>query len=263
MKRIDPNLLRKKVIDMVVSKKSGHIGGAFSMAELTSVLYADYKIGEEDKLILSKGHAVPIIYAILHEMGKISDEELELFREINSPLQGHPDKLRLPLMDATTGSLGQGLSIAIGHSIGKSLRSEDGLVFCVLGDGELQEGQVWEALMYYPKTKLNNLICIIDWNKSQNDGYCADVSIMYENLQTRISSFGWRSELIDGHDMDLISSTIGDYHKESKYRNQTEPLCIVMDTVKGKGVSFMEHPSWHCKVPTPEEYDIAMKELGV
>ena len=110
---INPNVLRRKVLDMVYEKKSGHIGGSFSMAELTSVLYDDYDIGGKDKFILSKGHAVPIIYAVLHELGKISDEDLSLFREIDSPLQGHPDKLRLPEMDATTGSLGQGLSIAI------------------------------------------------------------------------------------------------------------------------------------------------------
>ena len=180
--KINPNVLRKKVIDMVVAKQSGHIGGAFSMAELTSVLYEDYDIGGKDKLILSKGHAVPIIYAVLHELGQISDDDLDLFREIDSPLQGHPDKLRLPLMDATTGSLGQGLSIAIGHSLGKNLRGEDGTVFCVLGDGELQEGQVWEGLMYYPKTQLKNLVCIVDWNKGQNDGYSKDFSVMYDNL---------------------------------------------------------------------------------
>ena len=175
--KINPNVLRKKVIDMVVAKQSGHIGGAFSMAELTSVLYEDFDIGGKDKLILSKGHAVPIIYAVLHELGQITDEELNLFREIDSPLQGHPDKLRLPLMDATTGSLGQGLSIAIGHSLGKKLRNEEGTVFCILGDGELQEGQIWESLMYYPKTELKNLICIVDWNKGQNDGYSKDFSI--------------------------------------------------------------------------------------
>ena len=253
--KINPNVLRKKVIDMVVAKQSGHIGGAFSMAELTSVLYEDYDIGGKDKLILSKGHAVPIIYAVLHELGKISDEELSLFREIDSPLQGHPDKLRLPLLDATTGSLGQGLSIAIGHSLGKNLKGEEGTVFCVLGDGELQEGQVWEALMYYPKTKLTNLVCIIDWNKGQNDGYSQDVSIMYDNLEERISSFGWDTRLIDGHNMNVISNELRDIgHK---------PVCIILDTIKGKGVSFMEHPDWHCKVPTDEEYEIAMKELGV
>ena len=256
--RIDPNVLRKKVIDMVYDKKSGHIGGCFSMAELTSVLYEDYDIGGKDKLILSKGHAVPIIYAVLHELGKISDEELNLFREINSPLQGHPDKLRLPLVDATTGSLGQGLSIAIGHSHGKTLRGEDGTVFCVLGDGELQEGQVWEALMYYPKTELKNLICIIDWNKGQNDGYSKDFSIMYDNLQERISSFGWDTRVIDGHSRDVIRHNLS---VKTEWLDQ--PQCLILDTVKGKGVSFMEHPSWHCKVPTEEEYEIAMKELGV
>ena len=256
--RIDPNVLRKKVIDMVYDKKSGHIGGCFSMAELTSVLYEDYDIGGKDKLILSKGHAVPIIYAVLHELGKISDEELNLFREINSPLQGHPDKLRLPLVDATTGSLGQGLSIAIGHSHGKTLRGEDGTIFCVLGDGELQEGQVWEALMYYPKTELKNLICIIDWNKGQNDGYSKDFSIMYDNLKERISSFGWDARVVDGHNVDEIR-----HHLSVKTDWFPEPLCLILDTVKGKGVSFMEDPSWHCKVPTEEEYEIAIKELGV
>ena len=254
--KINPNVLRKKVIDMVMAKKSGHIGGAFSMAELTSVLYEDYDIGGDDKLILSKGHAVPIIYAVLHETGQITDDELDLFREIDSPLQGHPDKLRLPLMDATTGSLGQGLSIAIGHSIGKSLKNVSGTIFCVIGDGELQEGQVWEALMYYPKTKMNNLICIIDWNKGQNDGYTEDVSIMYDNLEERVTSFGWNTKVIDGHDMKSIRDSFEDVEVD-------KPLCIIMDTVKGKGVSFMEHPDWHCKVPTEEEYEIAMKELGV
>ena len=254
--KINPNILRKKVIDMVVEKQSGHIGGAFSMAELTSVLYEDYDIGGKDKLILSKGHAVPIIYAVLHETGQISDEDLDLFREIDSPLQGHPDKLRLPLMDATTGSLGQGLSIAIGHSLGKKLKNEDGTIFCVVGDGELQEGQVWEALMHYPKTKMNNMICIIDWNKGQNDGYTKDFSIMYDNLEERVSSFGWTTKVIDGHDMGAIRKSFEEVEVD-------KPLCVILDTVKGKGVSFMEHPSWHCKVPTEEEYEIAMKELGV
>ena len=254
--KINPNVLRKKVIDMVVAKQSGHIGGAFSMAELTSVLYEDYDIGGKDKLILSKGHAVPIIYAVLHELGQITDNDLDLFREIDSPLQGHPDKLRLPLMDATTGSLGQGLSIAIGHSLGKKLKNEDGTIFCILGDGELQEGQVWEALMHYPKTKMNNMICIIDWNKGQNDGYSKDFSIMYGNLEERISSFGWTTKVIDGHDMDSIRMSF-------ETAEVDKPLCVILDTVKGKGVSFMEHPSWHCKVPNEKEYEIAMKELGV
>ena len=212
---------------------------------------------------MSKFIFTTIIYAVLHELGQISDDDLDLFREIDSPLQGHPDKLRLPLMDATTGSLGQGLSIAIGHSLGKDLRGEDGTVFCVLGDGELQEGQVWEALMYYPKTKLNNLICIIDWNKGQNDGYTKDFSIMYDNLEERISSFGWHTNLIDGHDMEQIRNIVNFNRDFSHLAEDDKPSCVILDTVKGKGVSFMEDPAWHCKVPTEEEYEIAMKELGV
>ena len=252
---INPNVLRRKVLDMVYEKKSGHIGGSFSMAELTSVLYNDYDIGGKDKLILSKGHAVPIIYAVLHELGRITDEDLSLFREIDSPLQGHPDKLRLPELDATTGSLGQGLSIAIGHALGKKLRRENGKVFCVLGDGEMQEGQVWEALMYVPKTDLDNLVCIIDWNKGQNDGWSKDFIPMYENLYERISSFGWDCQVVDGHDVNIISTKLAaEYDK---------PQCLVLNTMKGKGVSFMESPSWHAKVPTEEEYQQAIKELRV
>ena len=252
---INPNVLRKKVLDMVYEKKSGHIGGSFSMAELTSVLYDDYDIGNKDKFILSKGHAVPIVYAILHELGRISDEDLSLFREIDSPLQGHPDKLRLSEMDATTGSLGQGLSIAIGHALGKHLRGEDGKVFCLLGDGEMQEGQVWESLMYVPKTDLKNLVCLIDWNKGQNDGWSKDFSSMYDNLQERISSFGWDCQIIDGHNTDVISGKLS--------MESDKPICLILNTMKGKGVSFMEDPSWHAKVPTEEQYELAIKELGV
>ena len=252
---INPNVLRRKVLDMVYEKKSGHIGGSFSMAELTSVLYNDYDIGGKDKFILSKGHAVPIVYAILHELGRISDEDLSLFREIDSPLQGHPDKLRLPEMDATTGSLGQGLRIAIGHALGKQLRGEDGKVFCLLGDGEMQEGQVWESLMYVPKTDLRNLVCLIDWNKGQNDGWSKDFSSMYGNLRERISSFGWKCQVIDGHNTDIISTKLA--------VESDKPLCLILNTMKGKGVSFMEDPSWHAKVPTEEQYQQAIKELGV
>jgi len=252
---INPNVLRRKVLDMVYAKKSGHIGGSFSMAELTSVLYGEYDIGGKDKLILSKGHSVPIIYAVLHELGRISDEDLALFREVDSPLQGHPDKLRLPELDATTGSLGQGLSIAIGHALGKRLRGQDGKVFCVVGDGEMQEGQNWEALMYVPKAGLTNLVCIIDWNKGQNDGWSKDFIPMYENLHERITSFGWECQVIDGHDVDVISTKLS--------VESDKPRCLILDTMKGKGVSFMESPSWHAKVPTEEEYKLAIEELGV
>ena len=141
--KINPNKLRKHVLDMVYEKQSGHIGGSFSIAELTAYLYSNYDLlnSNKDKLILSKGHAVPILYAALYELGVI--DTLENFREINSPLQGHPDKIRLPYMHATTGALGQGLSIAIGHALACKTKNLSNSIFCILGDGELQEGQIW------------------------------------------------------------------------------------------------------------------------
>lgn len=251
---ISPNRIRKHVLDMVYNKKSGHIGSSFSIAELISVLYSDYNINEVDKLILSKGHAVPAIYAVLYEMGKLTKEDIDSFREVNSALQGHPDKIRLKYIDATTGSLGQGLSIAIGHSIGKNMKKEDGKVFCILGDGEIQEGQVWEALMYYPMTKLNNLICFIDYNKYQSDNFTNKTIGIYDNLQNIISSFGWLCESIDGHDVNEIRRCLS--------LDSDKPLCIILNTIKGKGVSFMEAQNYHSGMPNEEEYKLALKELN-
>ena len=252
--KINPNKLRKHVLDMVYDKQSGHIGGSFSLAELISYLYEHYKLVEgDDKLILSKGHAVPILYAALYELGVI--DTLKNFREVNSPLQGHPDKERLPYMHATTGALGQGLSIAIGHALAQQTKNLNNSIFCILGDGELQEGQIWEAFMLAPKYKLNNLVCFIDCNKAQNDGYTKDILDM-GNLESKIKSFGWQVFTIDGHSTRQISEIL-----ENRFMGD-RPLCIVLDTVKGKGVSFMEHPEWHAKAPNKEEYNNALKELG-
>ena len=251
--KLQPNNLRKRVLQMVYDKKSGHIGGSFSIAELIAFLYNDYDLIENDKLILSKGHAAPILYAALYELGLI--DSLEGFREINSPLQGHPDKQRLSYLHATTGSLGQGLSIAIGHALGSRLRKIKSKIFCVLGDGELQEGQIWEAFMLAPKYNLNNLICFIDNNKGQNDGYVTDILDMGD-LHMKIQSFGWNTLTIDGHNMEDIRWAVDHKHTSS-------PTCIILNTVKGKGVSFMETPEFHAKVPNEEEYNRAMKELSV
>jgi transketolase len=251
--QINPNKLRSTVLDMVYKKKSGHIGGSFSLAELVAVLFSDYDMTGKDKLILSKGHAVPIVYAAWHELGYITKEGIDSFREANSPLQGHPDRLRLPLMDATTGSLGQGLSIAIGHSIGKHLRKEDGIIFCVLGDGEIQEGQIWEALMYYPTLGLRNLVCIIDWNKMQSEGKVKNIINIYDNLKEKICSFGWDCRKVFGHNMNLIRKELSNIG--------IKPLCLILDTIKGNGVLSMEDLSWHSRVPTTEEYLRAHKEL--
>ena len=251
---IKSNRIRKHVIDMVYNKQSGHIGGCFSIAELIAYLYNNYDLinDKKDKLILSKGHAVPILYAALYELGYLTT--LDNFREVDSPLQGHPDKQRLKYMHATTGALGQGLSISIGHAISYKLQNKKNKVFCILGDGEIQEGQIWEAFMLAPKYKLNNLICFIDNNKAQNDGYVKDILDMGD-IKKKVESFGWKAVEIDGHSQVEISKAV------DLANNIDIPLCIILDTIKGKGVSFMEKPEWHSKAPNKEQYEKSIKEL--
>jgi len=257
--KINANNLRKHVLDMVYHKQSGHIGGSYSIAELIAYLYSEYdldcKINEEtkDKIILSKGHAVPILYAVLYEIGLI--DNLDSFREVDSILQGHPDKERFPYMHATTGALGQGLSISIGHAIACKRKNIDNKIFCILGDGEIQEGQIWEGFMVAPKFNLNNLICFIDHNKAQNDGYVKDILDMGD-ISKKIISFGWETSIIDGHSISEIDNAV----KNSG--NNNKPTCIILDTIKGKGVSFMEYPEWHSKAPNEEQYKQALKELN-
>ena len=259
--KIKPNRLRKHVLRMVYEKQSGHIGGSFSLAEIIAYLYSNYSVASkevgEDKLVLSKGHAVPILYAALFEMGLLSDEDVSKFREIDSPLQGHPDKLRLKYMHATTGSLGQGLSIAIGHALAMKLKGLDKKCFCILGDGEMQEGQIWEALMLAPNYELDNLVCIIDSNKSQNDGLVEDILPM-GSLSEKVRSFGWDVIEIDGNNEQEVEEQIT---KLCDNLNGV-PKCIVANTQKGSGVSFMNDPAWHAKAPNKEEYEMALEELG-
>ena len=255
MKKIEPNKLRNHILDMVYSKKSGHIGGSFSLCELISYLYSEFDIINKDKLILSKGHAVPVLYAVLYEMGVIND--LESFREVNSKLQGHPDKNRLKYMHATTGSLGQGLSISIGHALSSKLKGDDKNIFCIVGDGELQEGQIWEGFMLAPKYKLDNLLCFVDRNNCQNDGFVNDI-LNLGDLVNKIASFYWNVIEIDGHDDEQIKESI-DYYHDNKGNGM--PTCVILNTIKGKGVSFMQNPEWHSKAPTEEEYVKAKKEL--
>lgn len=258
--KINPNNLRKHVLDMVYQKQSGHIGGSFSLAEIVAYLYDNFELIEpnKDKLILSKGHAVPILYAVLHELGHI--KSLDNFREVNSPLQGHPDKDRLPLMHATTGALGQGLSIAIGHALACKAKKLDNQIFCILGDGEIQEGQIWEAFMLAPEYKLDNLTCFIDYNKAQNDGWVDDIypgMSSEKSLCKKIESFGWNVIVVDGHDQAEIHKYFDPY-----WKIKGKPTCFILDTIKGKGVSFMVDPEWHAKAPSDEEYNKALKELG-
>jgi len=257
--KINATEIRKAILEMVHGASSGHLGGSFSIADIISVLYSNFKLstGVDDKLILSKGHAVPAVYAALYLCDKIKKEELKTFREINSRLQGHPDKVRFPNVVATTGSLGQGLSIAIGHAIGHKLRKVKDNVFCILGDGEMQEGQVWESIMLAPKFKLDNLCCFLDLNGAQNDGNVEDILSlnMGKDISEKILSFGWHVEIIDGHNEDAILKAI---KKEIKGKSKF----IIACTKKGKGVSFMETPEWHAKAPNIDQYEKAIKELN-
>ena len=240
---------------MIFEKKSGHIGGSFSIAELVAFLYNEFDLFNCNKIILSKGHAVPIIYAALLEKEIISNEEINTFREINSRLQGHPVHWLLPELYATTGSLGQGLSIAVGHALSKKIKNEDGFVFCILGDGEMQEGQIYEALMFISKIKLNNLIIFLDSNGAQNDDYTEN--IMPLNIQELINSFDIDYyEIIDGNNYDNYLKIKFDL------TNGHKPKFINLNTIKGKGVSFMEGSEWHSKIPNQTEFDLAMEELN-
>lgn len=253
---LNPNQIRKHVLDMIYEKKSGHIGPSFSIAEIIAYLYSSFDLvsdlPDRDRLILSKGHAVPAVYAALFELGLISD--LAGFREMDSALQGHPDKVRCRFMDASTGSLGQGGSIAIGHALASKLKGYNNRVFCILGDGEVQEGQVWESFMFAPKCCLSNLMFIIDRNGTQNDGYVANI-LDLGDLEAKVKSFGWACESINGNDLNEIAKVFQNGKSEDK------PFCLILNTIKGYGVSFMQTPDWHVRIPTSEELLKAKEEL--
>jgi len=254
--KINPDILRKHILKMVFDKQSGHIGGSFSICEIIAYLYSNYDLINKDKLLLSKGHAVPAIYAALYEMGLISS--LDRFREINSPLQGHPDKNKLKYIHATTGSLGQGLSIAIGHALAFKMQKSDAKVFCIVGDGEMQEGQIWEAFMLAPKYKLDNLICIIDYNKFQSEGPTKNL----ENLTEKIKAFNWIVCEIDGNDIDQINKALENFDNDIKDNWYGRPYCIIAHTKKGAGVSFLEDTNCHSVVLSEKQYKLALKEIS-
>ena len=256
--KIKGNDIRKVALRMIYEASSGHPGGSFSIADILAVLYNCYDLvsGANDKLILSKGHAAPALYAALHLLGVISESELATFRQIDSRLQGHPDKERLSNVVATTGSLGQGLSIAIGHAIAHQLQKKSDRVFCITGDGEMQEGQVWEAIMLAPKLGLKNLCLIVDANGAQNDGLVQDILPLDQGLSLaeKIRSFGWDVQTLDGHNEKAIQKALA--------IKSNLPVCIVAQSTKGKGVSFMESFEWHAKAPNKDQYQQALEELG-
>jgi transketolase len=258
------NQLRIDIIKALHAAKSGHPGGSLSAIDiLTYLFFNEIKRTKgnafdpnRDRFILSKGHGVPALYAVFVHLGLITREELLNLRLLGSRTQGHPSFQDLPYLEASTGSLGQGLSIAVGMAMAGKLDKKDYRVYCMIGDGETQEGQIWEAFLSAPKFQLDNLCAILDYNKSQIDGYIHDV-LNIEPYIDKLKAFNWHTLEIDGHNFEEIKSAF-DIAKSLKGK----PTIIVAHTVKGKSVSFMEDKiEWHGKAPNDEETTIALKEL--
>ena len=259
------NRLRIEIVKMIGAAGSGHPGGSLSEVELLLALY--FRVlrhdprhpnwPDRDRFILSKGHGCPALYAVLAEAGYLDRSVLSTLRKLGSPLQGHPDKRFLPVLEANTGSLGQGLSIGIGMALAARLDQKPWHVFVMVGDGEIQEGQNWEAAMFAPYHKLANLTLIVDYNHQQLDGFTRDI-LDVSPLRAKFEAFGWHALEIDGHDFEQVISAI----EAARAGAHGLPTCIVANTIKGKGVSFMENnPEWHGVAPKPEQVAAAVAEL--
>ncbi len=258
--------VRRNILKMVHNAKSGHPGGSLSGADILTVLYEkclniptnwdkDSDFDKRDRFIISKGHASPLLYAILAQHGIISKDELLTFRKMNSKLQGHPARGYLPGIETSTGSLGQGLSVGCGIAMGLKLDKNPAKVVVYMGDGELQEGSCWEAFMQAAHRNLDNLIAIIDRNKLQIDG-CTENVMALGDVSEKIKAFGWNVIEIDGHNIEEIYSAV------EKAKESDKPFAIIARTIKGKGVSFMENQAgWHGKAPNDEQLELALKEL--
>jgi len=260
-------LVRQDIIREVYSAKSGHPGGSLSAADVLTALYFEVmnidpknpNMENRDKFVLSKGHAAPALYACLAERGYFPKEELTTLRQIGSRLQGHPSMKKLEGIEMSTGSLGQGISAAVGMAIAGKLDKSPARVYALLGDGELQEGMVWEAAMAAGHYGLDNLCAVVDHNGLQIDGANDDV-MRVNPIADKFKAFGWNVIAIDGHDMEQILKAFAD---AKDVKNAGRPTVIVAETVKGKGVSFMENQAgWHGKAPNDEQAAQAMTELG-
>ncbi|CDF57702.1 transketolase [Thermobrachium celere] len=257
--------VRKNIIKMLTESQSGHPGGSLSAVEiLTSLYFSEMRVDpknpkweDRDRFILSKGHAAPVLYAVLAEKGFFDKSELMTLRKIDSNLQGHPSIKNTPGVDMSTGSLGQGLSVANGMALAAKLDNKDYRVYILLGDGELEEGQVWEAAMTAAHYKLDNVTAFVDFNGLQIDGPCTQV-MNVTPIAEKFRAFGWNVIEIDGHDYNQIFDAI-DKAKATKGM----PTVIVAKTIKGKGVSFMENQvGWHGTAPNKEQCEQALQELG-
>lgn len=256
--------IRLGIIEGTYNAKAGHPGGSLSAADVLAYLYGkemridskNPKMEDRDRFVLSKGHAAPALYSALAYTGFFPVDDLKTLRHIGSYLQGHPNMNTVPGVDMSTGSLGQGISAACGMAKGAKYLGKDINVYTMLGDGEIEEGQVWEAMMFASHYKLDNLCVIIDVNGLQIDGACEDV-MSAEPIDKKAEAFGFDYVVIDGNDLDEIEKAFAMFHKS------TRPFAVIMKTVKGKGVSYMENAvGWHGKAPNTEEYEIAMAELN-
>jgi len=251
--------LRLNTVHALYKAQSGHPGSALSCVDLVTALYfneMELTENRRDRFILSKGHGVPVLYAAFAELGWIPREELDTLRKLGSRLQGHPDMTRLPYLDAGTGALGQGLSIAIGYALAARLSGSKYRMYCIVGDGECQEGQIWEGAMYASARKLDNLVAIVDYNGYQNERSIEE-TLPIEPFADKWRSFGWHSIEIDGHDFRQILSALDEGRSV-----RSKPSIIVARTIKGKGVGFMENNSmWHSRAIGDAEYKEAIKSL--
>ena len=248
------NNIRKNIIESIHEAGSGHPGGSLSIVECLIYLYFK-EMRDNDKFVLSKGHAVPALYAVLAEKGVIPHSLLTTLRKKDSILQGHAN-IKVPGLDFSTGSLGQGISAACGMALAKRYKQEKGRVYCIVGDGECQEGQVWEAIHLAAHYSLSNLCVIVDKNNLQIDGLVEEV--MNVNIKEEMLACGCNVVEVDGHDFSSLEYGFKEFNKESN-----TPTLIIMNTIKGKGVSYMENKAgWHGKAPNDEEYEIAMNDLG-
>ena len=257
--------MRREVIEMITAAKSGHPGGSLSAAEIVVTLFFDVmrhdpanpKWPDRDRFILSKGHCCPILYSVMAECGYCPKDQLNTLRKLGSIYQGQPDVRFLPALEASTGSLGEGLSLGIGMALAARLNHSPSRAYVLLGDGESQEGQVWEAAMFAGFNHVDNLVAVVDYNKIQLDGFVNDI-LSLEPLAEKWRSFGWHAIELDGHDIASLQSA---FTEAAGVKDR--PTCIIANTIKGKGVSFMENnPKFHGMAPTPEECARALQELA-
>lgn len=261
--------MRRDIIEMIAEAGSGHPGGSLSAADIVATLYFGVMRHdpthpgwpERDRFVLSKGHAAPVLYAALAEAGYFGRDHLKTLRKLGSMLQGHPDCIKCAGVEVSTGSLGQGLAIANGMALALRLAGSPSRVFCLMGDGEMQEGEVWEAAMFAPHHSLDNVVAIVDHNGLQIDGACDDVMCLRSHgtgVAEKLSAFGWEVREVNGHDVDALLSAL-----REPATTPGRPVAVVAHTVKGRGVSFMEGDSgWHGKAPNAEQTAAALAELS-